>query len=184
MTYAVDVFFFASRITCSRFRPCPAFSERTRICSHSSCRFFLCSAAQREMIEKENHYRQLFAENPNSSEIQDPHLMLIDVFSNPNEWNYADETSDEVRWYFVDRGFWVFFALSTWAFPCGILAPFKCQYYLNMLNPSMHAALGTNLLSCRSSAPFLAVSLRSPSCDVALLFLARPLRFQACRCVS
>jgi hypothetical protein len=49
------------------------------------------------MIERENHYRQLFAENPNSSEIQDPHLMLISVFDQPNEFNYQDESDDEVR---------------------------------------------------------------------------------------
>eukprot|EP01122_Echinamoeba_exundans_P015092 TRINITY_DN7025_c1_g1_i1.p1 TRINITY_DN7025_c1_g1~~TRINITY_DN7025_c1_g1_i1.p1 ORF type:complete len:798 (+),score=227.94 TRINITY_DN7025_c1_g1_i1:99-2492(+) len=55
------------------------------------------TAAQREMIERENHYRQLFAENPNSSEIQDPHLMLINVFDHSNEFNYQDESDDERR---------------------------------------------------------------------------------------
>lgn len=49
------------------------------------------------MIEKENHYRQLFAENPNASEIQDPHLMLENVFEHANEFVYQDESADEVR---------------------------------------------------------------------------------------
>jgi len=49
------------------------------------------------MIDRENHFRQLFAENPSSSEIQDPHLLLLNVFQNTAQFDYAQEDAEEVR---------------------------------------------------------------------------------------
>lgn len=51
------------------------------------------------MIERENHYRRLFAEEPTSPEIQDPHVMLVNVFENMDQFNYQEETPEEVRVY-------------------------------------------------------------------------------------
>jgi hypothetical protein len=58
--------------------------------------FFCFREEQKELIRKEDHYRQLFAEDPNNPELRDPHLMLIDVFENKDLFNYAEETPEEV----------------------------------------------------------------------------------------
>lgn len=52
---------------------------------------------QKALIEKENHFRHLFAESPSSSELQDAHLLLENVFMHENEYVYQDETEEEKR---------------------------------------------------------------------------------------
>ncbi len=42
-------------------------------------------------------YRRLFAEEPSSFQLKNPHLMLHDVFALPNDkWEFQQESSEEV----------------------------------------------------------------------------------------
>ncbi len=67
----------------------------------SSCFIlFIClfsSHKQQELIEKEDFYRHLFVENRNSSQLNDPHVLLMDVYQNYDKFKYQPEDDDEVH---------------------------------------------------------------------------------------
>eukprot|EP01112_Ceratiomyxa_fruticulosa_P018058 TRINITY_DN5726_c0_g1_i2.p1 TRINITY_DN5726_c0_g1~~TRINITY_DN5726_c0_g1_i2.p1 ORF type:complete len:905 (-),score=210.35 TRINITY_DN5726_c0_g1_i2:202-2916(-) len=50
---------------------------------------------QKSLIEVEDEYRRLFAENPNSFKLADPHALLKDVFETKNDFTYKEEDPDE-----------------------------------------------------------------------------------------
>ena len=54
------------------------------------------SESQRLTIAREDHIRNLFAEREPCPEINDPHVLLTDVFANRNLLYYQDEDPDEV----------------------------------------------------------------------------------------
>lgn len=59
---------------------------------------FSFRADQRRLVDEEDKYRRLFAEEPDSRELDDPHLLLHDVFAlEPNEWTLKEEDEGEVR---------------------------------------------------------------------------------------
>ena len=48
-------------------------------------------------MEEEDKFRRLFAEDASSRELQDPHVLLEDVFSlGPHQWTFQDEDAEEV----------------------------------------------------------------------------------------
>jgi hypothetical protein len=49
------------------------------------------------LIAQEDDARNLFADNPNSSQISDPHLLLLNVYDNADNFKYEDENPEEVR---------------------------------------------------------------------------------------
>eukprot|EP01105_Mastigella_eilhardi_P009638 TRINITY_DN226_c0_g1_i1.p1 TRINITY_DN226_c0_g1~~TRINITY_DN226_c0_g1_i1.p1 ORF type:complete len:785 (-),score=192.29 TRINITY_DN226_c0_g1_i1:110-2389(-) len=53
------------------------------------------TAKQRARIDNEDHYRKLFAEQQYSSDIDDPHVLLTNVFDNTDKFVYQDEDADE-----------------------------------------------------------------------------------------
>jgi len=56
------------------------------------------TAEQKALIEAENKARHLFATDPTSSELSDPHLLLMNVFNSPPQsFAYAEETPEEKR---------------------------------------------------------------------------------------
>jgi hypothetical protein len=64
-------------------------------------KFYCIRREQADEIAQEDKYRRTFAENPSDPSIQDPHLTLINVFDNVHGFDYAEETSDEVRFLFA-----------------------------------------------------------------------------------
>ncbi len=57
----------------------------------------LSRSAQRRLVEEEDKFRRLFAEDASSRELQDPHVLLEDVFSlGPHQWTFQDEDAEEV----------------------------------------------------------------------------------------
>jgi len=57
----------------------------------------ICRAAQKALIEKENHFRYLFAEDSSNTELRDAHLLLENVFEHENEYVFQPEDEEEVR---------------------------------------------------------------------------------------
>lgn len=55
------------------------------------------SAEQKALIQEEDRIRNLFAEQPNHTDISDPHVMLMNVFENESKFDYAPETPEEVQ---------------------------------------------------------------------------------------
>jgi hypothetical protein len=55
------------------------------------------SAEQAQLVKDENNLRELFATNPTAPQLNDPHVMLTDVYGNYDEFQYQDETPEEVR---------------------------------------------------------------------------------------
>ncbi|KAL6076304.1 Ankyrin [Balamuthia mandrillaris] len=53
------------------------------------------TAEQQALIEAENEARNKFAENPNSYDLRDPHLLLFDVFDGSHDWSFTEQTSEE-----------------------------------------------------------------------------------------
>eukprot|EP01088_Endostelium_zonatum_P003790 TRINITY_DN14977_c0_g1_i1.p1 TRINITY_DN14977_c0_g1~~TRINITY_DN14977_c0_g1_i1.p1 ORF type:complete len:664 (-),score=174.41 TRINITY_DN14977_c0_g1_i1:7-1998(-) len=51
---------------------------------------------QRDLINQEDKYRNMYAEQRDSSELNDPYLLLFDVFKqDKSKWNFAEETKEE-----------------------------------------------------------------------------------------
>ena len=48
------------------------------------------------MKETEDHYRHLFATDRNNPELNDPHLMLVDVFENKQAFDFHPLEPEEV----------------------------------------------------------------------------------------
>jgi hypothetical protein len=55
------------------------------------------TAEQKALIEKENHFRHLFAEDSSNPQLGDAHLLLENVFQHEDEFVFQDETEDEKR---------------------------------------------------------------------------------------
>eukprot|EP01127_Copromyxa_protea_P013859 TRINITY_DN376_c0_g1_i1.p1 TRINITY_DN376_c0_g1~~TRINITY_DN376_c0_g1_i1.p1 ORF type:complete len:888 (+),score=171.53 TRINITY_DN376_c0_g1_i1:42-2666(+) len=55
------------------------------------------TSEQRALIERENEARRLFAEEPNSPELSDPHLLMVNVFDNFDSFVYSEETPEEKK---------------------------------------------------------------------------------------
>lgn len=56
------------------------------------------TSAQRRLVEEEDKFRRLFAEDASSRELQDPHVLLEDVFSlGPHQWTFQDEDAEEKK---------------------------------------------------------------------------------------
>eukprot|EP01114_Cavostelium_apophysatum_P011331 TRINITY_DN2554_c0_g1_i1.p1 TRINITY_DN2554_c0_g1~~TRINITY_DN2554_c0_g1_i1.p1 ORF type:complete len:745 (+),score=183.66 TRINITY_DN2554_c0_g1_i1:494-2728(+) len=53
------------------------------------------SSDQRSLINKEDRWRQLFCEDPDSYEIKDMHLGLVNVFESRDSFRYEQETAEE-----------------------------------------------------------------------------------------
>ena len=52
---------------------------------------------QRDLINEEDRYRRMFAEQRDSAELENNHLLLFDVFKeDKNKWKYVEETKEEV----------------------------------------------------------------------------------------
>jgi hypothetical protein len=51
---------------------------------------------QKKLIEEEDTYRTLFVEDPKNSKLDDPHVMLIDVFSGSKSFVYEKESPEEL----------------------------------------------------------------------------------------
>ena len=50
------------------------------------------------MKETEQHFRHLFATERDNEELQDPHLMLINVYENEDSFQYHPGDTAEVNW--------------------------------------------------------------------------------------
>lgn len=55
------------------------------------------SPSQKELIERENRFRHLFAEDSHNSELNNAHLLLQNVFETEEEFVFQDEDEEEVR---------------------------------------------------------------------------------------
>eukprot|EP01090_Pellita_catalonica_P000570 TRINITY_DN10390_c0_g1_i2.p1 TRINITY_DN10390_c0_g1~~TRINITY_DN10390_c0_g1_i2.p1 ORF type:complete len:665 (-),score=119.73 TRINITY_DN10390_c0_g1_i2:35-2029(-) len=54
------------------------------------------TSEQRAIIQEEDRYRRMFAEERESSQLDDPHLLLLDVFDQSEEqWKFKEETAEE-----------------------------------------------------------------------------------------
>lgn len=51
---------------------------------------------QKELLQKENDLRYLFAEKKNDPRLSDPHVLLLNVFENESTFNYQPEDEEEV----------------------------------------------------------------------------------------
>lgn len=67
----------------------------------------MCRSEQRDLIAEEDRYRQLFAEDRGASELEDPHVLLHDVFNLPaDKWDYQALTAEEVRARRMNKNVW------------------------------------------------------------------------------
>lgn len=51
---------------------------------------------QKELLQKENDLRYLFAEKKNDPQLSDPHVLLLNVFQNESSFTYQTEDEEEV----------------------------------------------------------------------------------------